>query len=165
MELTGTFVAFYLTDRPFNLFWHELQKEFGLKWPGREVWGIINSSIVRVHVQQQYTDIGLFELVQFHTHTHSVHLNLHSRVLHHRAIYSYTLSAQKTNILHWVAGQEGNSRWVAIRWMWCCPHPGQALSQPLYCFDSRRALLPIDHALDGVRAHIWHQLEIDWWRL
>lgn len=41
---------------------------------------------------------------------HSVHLNLHSRVLHHRAIYSDTLSTEKTNILHRVAGQEGNSR-------------------------------------------------------
>lgn len=112
---------------------------------------------------------------------HSVHLNLHSRVLHHRAIYSDTLSTEKTNILHRVAGQEGNSRWVnnqgvttphrpnapqppappllAHCWLWT------STEVPLYCFDSRRALLPADHALDGVRAHIWHQLEIDWWRL
>lgn len=81
-------------------------------------------------------DICLFELVlPFHKHTythilahhnrpvsvsfsicfsfHSVHLNLHSRVLHYRAIYSDTLSTEKTNILHRVAGQEGNSRWVS----------------------------------------------------
>jgi len=39
-----------------------------------------------------------------------LHLDLHSCVLHHRAIHSDTLSAQETNILHGVAGQKGDSR-------------------------------------------------------
>lgn len=42
----------------------------------------------------------------------SLHIDLHRRVLHNWAIHCDSLSAQKTNILHRVLGQEGDCRWV-----------------------------------------------------